>query len=230
MTLIPRSAWGARYAKGSAALGATKGVTLHWEGPHMGTFPHDRCAEKVRGIERFHAVDRGWAGIAYNYLVCPHGYVFEGRGAGVRSAANGNTQTNNDWYAVCYLGGEGDSFTAEGQQGMREAVRICRSNGAGPLVNGHRDHKPTACPGDTIYRWLRAEDFDLPARHDLKPTTEGDDDMWLDDAINVHDPAGRAETQQVTGRELLTALAIFLNSQPGPHQAYLEAARKSKVE
>lgn len=60
--------------------------------------------------------------------------------------------------------------------------------------------------------------------------SEGDDDMWLDDAINVHDPAGRAETQQVTGRELLTALAIFLNSQPGPHQAYLEAARKSKVE
>ena len=60
--------------------------------------------------------------------------------------------------------------------------------------------------------------------------SEEDDDMWLDDAINVHDPAGRAETQQVTGRELLTALAIFLNSQPGPHQAYLEAARKSKVE
>ena len=93
-----------------------------------------------------------------------------------------------------------------------------------------------SCPGPERVRqfdrvlvpWMSGE----PTKAQSKPTpaTEGDDDMWLDDAINVHDPAGRAETQQVTGRELLTALAIFLNSQPGPHQAYLEAARKSKVE
>ena len=200
MKLIPRLVWGARYAKGTTAIGATKGVTLHWEGPRMGTFGHDRCAEKVRGIERFHSVDRGWSGIAYNFVVCPHGYVFEGRGIGVRSAANGNTQTNADWYAVCYLGGEGDGFTDDGKQGMADAVRYLRANGAGRAVNGHRDHEATACPGDEIYRWLRSTNFDAaPA-----PTTEEDDLMAsLDEPLNIHDPKGLLETRGITVREAL---------------------------
>ena len=114
MKFVSRAQWGAQYAKGSGAIaGPVRGVTLHWEGPKMGAFSHDKCAGKVRTIERFHAVTRGWAGIAYNLLVCPHGYVFEGRGAGVRSAANGtsNIGGNDQWYAVCYLGGQGDGFT-----------------------------------------------------------------------------------------------------------------------
>lgn len=159
---VSREHWGATPRGATVTthpIGGTEGVTLHWEGPHMGPFEHGLCAVKVRGIQRFHKEDRKWADIAYNLLVCPHGYVFEGRGVGVRSAANGSTQTNDDWYAVCYLGGELDGFTENGKAGFTCAVQLLRRAGAGPKVNGHRDHKATSCPGPSIYAWLQTADF-----------------------------------------------------------------------
>lgn len=144
-------------------IGATKGVTIHWEGPKMGSFPHSKCAAKVRGIERFHEETRGWADLAYSGIVCPHGYVFEGRGVGTQTAANGSSDDNDDYYALCYLGGQGDAFTDEGKTGIVEGVQWLRSEGgAGREVNGHRDHKATECPGNVIYRWLKTAEFDAP--------------------------------------------------------------------
>lgn len=160
---VTRAEWGASSrgaTTSSHPIGQTQGVTLHWEGPHMGNFSHASCASKVRGIQAFHKNDRGWADIAYNAVVCPHGYVFEGRGVGVTSAANGNETTNGDWYAVCYLGGQGDGFTDEGKGAFVEAVQWLRRNGAGSKVNGHRDHKSTECPGQEIYDWLQRTNFD----------------------------------------------------------------------
>ena len=95
----------------------------------MGSFAHDKCAGKVRSIQGFHRDSRGWADIAYNAVVCPHGYVFEGRGVHTKSAANGSTQANDDWYAVCYLGGVGDPFTGEGKLGFIDAVQWLRREG-----------------------------------------------------------------------------------------------------
>ncbi len=162
---VTKEQWGSTLGRQATPrthpIGATRGVTLHWEGPHMGSFPHSACAGKVRGIERFHEVTRGWADLAYSAIVCPHGWVFEGRGVGTMTAANGNTDTNDDWYAICYLGGEGDPFTDDGKAAFHEAVAWLRTDGdAGPAVNGHRDHKSTTCPGDEIYRWLNSHDFD----------------------------------------------------------------------
>lgn len=160
---ISKEDWGANPSKeateDSHPIGSTLGITFHWVGPHVGPFDHSECAGKVRGIERHHEYGNGWGDIAYNLLVCPHGYVFEGRGVGVRSAANGSTQTNDDWYAVCYLGGELDGFTENGRAGFTFAVQLLRRAGAGPKVNGHRDHKATTCPGPAIYAWLQTVDF-----------------------------------------------------------------------
>ncbi len=181
MRFVSRRQWDAAYAQGSGPIpGPVRGVTCHWEGPWMGyPWPHHDCAGKVRSIERYHAVSKGWAGIAYNALVCPHGYVYEGRGVHVRSAANGesNIGGNDQWYALCYLAGVGDEFTAEGRAAMLEAITWLRHAGdAGRQVNGHRDHHPTECPGDVIYRWVQAG---IPPADE--PVLE--DDMRLDDNI-----------------------------------------------
>lgn len=200
---VTKEEWGSTLGRQATPrthpIGVTKGVTLHWEGPHMGSFPHSQCAAKVRSIEEFHEKTRGWADLAYSAIVCPHGYVFEGRGVGTMTAANGNNDTNDDWYAVCYLGGEGDGFTDEGKEGFVEAVQWLRSEGdAGPVVNGHRDHKPTECPGDEIYRWLKTTDFsqDNPIEEDdmswkenipfWRITKRGDEpkEMWAQQQLN----------------------------------------------
>ena len=153
MQLVTRAGWGARAPKGTTGIASPVGHGVHWEGPRMGTFPHESCAAKVRGIQRFHMDARGWADIAYNALVCPHGVVYEGRGPGRRSAANGTNDGNARYYAVCYLSGEGDPFTDAARQGYLDAFAWLRAGGE---RRPHRSFKATACPGNEITAWINA--------------------------------------------------------------------------
>jgi hypothetical protein len=154
--LITRDEWGARRPRLQTHLDPSFGATRHWEGPHMGTFGHESCAPKVRGIQAFHMddPDRLWSDIAYTGVVCPHGYVFEGRSLFVRTAANGTFAGNSTAYAFCYLGGEGDPFTEGGKRAMKAAMNWTRTHGgAGTGRNDHNDWKATACPGAVIEAW-----------------------------------------------------------------------------
>lgn len=82
----------------------TGNVALHHSGsPTEAKANHGDYAGVVRAIQRYRMDTRGWADIAYNFLVCPHGVVYEGRGFGVRSAANGTNAGNTNYHAVCVL-------------------------------------------------------------------------------------------------------------------------------
>ena len=101
----------------------------------------------------------------------------------MRSAANGTSSIggNDQWYAVCYLSGQGDPFTAAGKAGIVDAVNWLREKGgAGSFVNGHRDHHPTECPGDVIYGWLRVASFTPRATTPTTPTSPEADMPYLD--------------------------------------------------
>ena len=90
MAFYTRAQWGAAAPRGTGnALGDPTGVTVHWEGPKIGSRPASQCAALVRSIQAFHQNGRGWSDIAYNLVVCEHGDVFEGRGASRGNAANG---------------------------------------------------------------------------------------------------------------------------------------------
>lgn len=156
--LISRAQWGARPASGSGnAINAKPlGVAIHYEGPKMGRRDHARCKALVQSIQRYHQVNKGWADVAYNFLVCEHGYIYEGRGIGKGSAANGTTLANARYYAICALVGEGDATPDAMLAGIRDAVLYVRARGAGQAVTGHRDHFATACPGTPLYNWLKA--------------------------------------------------------------------------
>lgn len=150
---VTRDGWGARLATGALNLINTrpKGCTIHWEGPKMGSFDHRLCAGKVKGIQRFHQAIRGWSDIAYNEVVCPHGVRFEARGYGVGSAANGTTQANREWYAICVMVGKGDPVEAVVLLAVANAVADYQKFGkAGDAVNAHRNHIATECPGDFL--------------------------------------------------------------------------------
>lgn len=194
--LIRRSEWGARAPRSMTGVNATFGTTAHWEGPHMGyPWAHAACYSLVRGIQNFHMDARGWTDVAYTGLPCPHGYVFEGRWAGRRTAANGTNDGNNRALALCYLGGQGDAFTADGQRAMRAAMDwLDTRGGAGPGRNGHRDWKPTECPGGVIYQWVHSGQ-----QADGTPSVPEEDDMTPEQANQlkaiydaVRDLRGRA--------------------------------------
>lgn len=160
MRFIARGAWQARQPRYRTAFTAEFGSTVHYEGPRMGTFPHASCAAKVRGIQNFHMDARGWADVAYTAIVCPHGFVFEGRWIGARTGANGTNQGNDSAYAICALVGQGDPTPDVMVDAIAEVAAHLRAHGgAGIRVNGHRDWKATACPGDPLYHEVRAGTF-----------------------------------------------------------------------
>jgi hypothetical protein len=160
--LVSRAQWGARaYRTPAGATSysrARRGVKLHYLGSAYSDRTHDRCDGYVRQVQAQHMDGNGWSDIGYSFLVCTHGYVYEGRGLRRRNSANGNTTLNEQDYAVCLLvGSSGLTKPTDAQlSGARDAIDYCRSQGpAGTWLGGHRDGYATACPGDAIYAWVK---------------------------------------------------------------------------
>ncbi|MFC5214321.1 peptidoglycan-binding protein [Streptomyces coerulescens] len=166
MQFISRAQWGARPSRYKLTyIADTRGVKVHYEGTYVppslaAPDAHGQCAARVRAIQASHLADddEDYSDIAYNLLVCPHGAVFEGRGAHRRTGANGTATLNSQHYAVCaLLGSAGLTEPTPAQlAGLRDAIEYLRSEGdAGAEIKGHRDGHPTACPGGPLYRWVQ---------------------------------------------------------------------------
>lgn len=155
-TFVSRSAWGARApsSRNGNITPQNGGVTVHHvDAVKVARSSHSECAGQVRGIQNHHMDGNQWADIAYSYLTCVHGYVFEGRGPGQRTAANGTNPGNQNWYAVCGLTGgtanDYDTITDELIDAFHWAISTLRSSGnAAGGINRHMDHLATACPGN----------------------------------------------------------------------------------
>jgi hypothetical protein len=154
-TFVPRAEWGGREprVRHPNITPENGGVTVHYvDGYPLAQADHADCARQVREIQNHHMDTNNWADIAYTYLVCGHGYVFEGRGPGLRTAANGTHRGNQNWYAVCGMGGgvpgNYDLVTPELIDAFRWSIGTLRALGnAAAGINRHMDHRPTDCPG-----------------------------------------------------------------------------------
>ncbi len=157
MKLVSRTKWGARKATPPTNITPQYGgIAIHYIGGKGKITPksHLKCASIVRGIQQYHMSNNGWADIAYSFLVCQHGYVFEGRGIGRRTAANGTTSGNQNFYAVCGLVNDADSPTDSMKNGIKDACVYLRQRGnAGKRIVGHKNLITTSCPGP-IYKWI----------------------------------------------------------------------------
>lgn len=115
------------------------------------------CASLVRGIQNFHMDVRKYEDMAYNFMECPHGYTFEGRGLNVVNAANGTNPGNQSSHAICSLAGQGNAFTLAEKTGVKGCVKFISERTPAPnKCIGHRDHHSTECPGAERYTWVHA--------------------------------------------------------------------------
>ncbi|MEI7030651.1 peptidoglycan-binding protein, partial [Streptomyces pratensis] len=157
---MTREEWGALPPRGTSTDFEPQGVTFHYEGvpASAGVPDHSTCASTVRNIQRMHLdhPTEDYDDIAYSFLVCVHGSVFEGRGLHIRSGANGTASANRSYYSVCLLIGTNTLFRPALARGGVDAIDYLRQNGAGGALNGHRDHIATACPGTAAYSWVEA--------------------------------------------------------------------------
>jgi hypothetical protein len=168
--LVKRSDWGAAKARGHEHLdpAVVRGVALHYSGMNSDEqAEHRNCAGRVRGMQRYHMEEKGWLDIAYGHALCRHGYVFVGRGFGVRSAANGTTAANDRYFAVCFLGddtaGRAD-VTPQAYAALGELLRSYDRRIKRELdVRPHSDFVPTPCPGRELRRYIERKGW-LDAR------------------------------------------------------------------
>lgn len=165
MQLVTRAQWGAKAPTADwTYVGSTLGVKVHYEGtavPSSLVNDHSACAGRVRDIQASHMANKaeGYIDIAYSAMVCPHGYVYEGRGLHHKTGANGNSTLNWNHYAVC--GMVGDSGLTQPTDamlnGIRDAIEWFQAQGgAGSEIKGHRDGYATSCPGEPLYNWVKA--------------------------------------------------------------------------
>ena len=134
-----------------------EGITAHYGGDSpwgkggVNRSDHNRCPTIVRAWHDYH-LSKGWSGLAYSAVVCPHGIIYQGRWANRRTAANGTNAGNQRSYAVCYLAGGDDAVTTEAKRAFHLSAALLRSS----LRWRHSDWKSTSCPGKPIRKWSQA--------------------------------------------------------------------------
>lgn len=155
------------------------GVAGHWGGTAQRVNTHADCLKIWRGWQSYHMRVHGWSDIAYTMGYCQHGYAFAGRGAGVRTAANGTNAGNQSYYAVTWIGGQGQAPTRAALDAFEWCVLTLRKAGAGRRVRPHNAFKDTACPGPQVKAHCQALDgrevspVPAPPRPSPKPPAPG---------------------------------------------------------
>jgi len=155
--IISRDSWGAKPNKTKfSKLGEVKGLVVHWSAYPV-AIGNQAEMDQCKQIQRLHQEDRGWNDVAYNFLVGDTGQIYEGRGFGNRSAAQGGNSrqeinyNNKHYIAVCWLGGSNptDKPSAEALASIKGLAEI-----VGGELKAHSDFKQTDCPGDATRQWI----------------------------------------------------------------------------
>lgn len=105
--VLPRALWRAAPARrfDQIRMGGVTALTVHHEGAKP-SLPQStgEVAEQLRRVQLFHMESRGWADIAYHYLIDASGRVWEGRPSGIQGAHAGNHAANRGNLGICLLG------------------------------------------------------------------------------------------------------------------------------
>lgn len=133
------------------------GAAVHYGGDGAPPASHDGCVKRWRDWQAFHMDGRGWADIAYSFGFCNHGYVFEGRGWGRRTAANGTNDGNDRFLAYVWIGGGSSTPTPAALDALTWLILTGQiSHNVGANVKPHSYFKSTGCPGSSLRAWVGA--------------------------------------------------------------------------
>ena len=148
-----RADWGAKPPRCNSGTATPNRATIH----HTVTPTNDSMTvpQRLRQIQAFHQVSRGWCDIGYNYLVSRDGRVWRGRGATRIGAHVANANTGN--VGISFIGTY--TATAPTETQMCNAAKLLRrlhEDFSGISLNrtdvkGHRQLGSTSCPGNALY-------------------------------------------------------------------------------
>lgn len=165
MSTFTRTDWGARPPVDTTPMTASEvvGLAIHWPGMESPIHGTDAVERALRGWQNDHMDIRGWDDIAYNEAVDQGGNLYQLRGFGHRSAANGDTATNTAYSALLLILAPGEAPSAAMIATVRTRVAAHRKLfPSSRLIVPHSKIRPsgTICPGDVVRAAISAGKFE----------------------------------------------------------------------
>ncbi|WP_127480582.1 peptidoglycan recognition protein family protein [Nocardioides pantholopis] len=174
MTYYSRAKTGLRPTRGATALNPAdvEGIALHW--PAMSGRAHTVAGVQalLRGWQNHHMDTNDWSDIAYQEAIDQAGNVYELRGLGVRSGANGDADVNRRFGALLLVVGPGEQPTAALTAATRERIAAHRARfPKSRRIVGHGQIRPggTQCPGPAVQGLIGAGSFNPQPAQPAKP-------------------------------------------------------------
>lgn len=180
----PRAAWAeSRSARGSLAAEDVRFLLVHHTAS-LNDYVEEDVPRLLRGFFDYHtSPEKGWADIAYNFLIDRFGRIWEGRTGSLEGPVAGDATGGNQGFSqlVCLIGDfSTESPSLEATSSLVAmlawlADRYGVSTSAGATVAftskgsnrwshgsevttrtiaGHRDMSLTTCPGDILYEYV----------------------------------------------------------------------------
>ncbi|MFJ4908460.1 peptidoglycan-binding protein [Streptomyces sp. NPDC093249] len=154
MKIVTRAQWGAKPWAGtpnSVPLRSRTEFFIHYDG----ATPVSRTGHAImRAIEAGHRA-QGWSGVGYNWVVDQAGTIYEGRGWGLQGAHCPDHNVSGLGVQIAIGGNQKPSPKAlAAARALYDEA--CRKTGRTLARKGHKDGIATACPGPTLYSWVRA--------------------------------------------------------------------------
>lgn len=176
--MLSRTDWGCPDGEESENLNEVTTVVTHLIVHHTATSNSSAdWPATVRAIWSYHAIDRGWGDIGYNFLIDPLGTIYVGRAGGDNIRGAHFACQNSGTQGIALLGDFTSVAPTEAATGSLEELLawLASREGIDPVsvsfhagtqldldnISGHRDGNAssttcstTVCPGDTFYPML----------------------------------------------------------------------------
>ena len=138
-----------------SAMNGIKRVTLHHTSEYAG-MAKLTDKETVLSIAKYHRNQRDWADIGYHYLIGRDGLIYEGRPEKLQGAHVSRNNENN--LGISVIGDFVHKLPNAMQLNTLKNLLKYKLNENHLSIQdlfGHRDLKPTQCPGEMLYGWLQ---------------------------------------------------------------------------
>jgi hypothetical protein len=152
--IVSRQSWGARPPTGvDTVFTKDGGVVVHYSTRNADTLKSHwpDCYNSWRNHQAYHMDSKKWNDLAYNFGLCPHGFLFVGRGWDAQNGAN--TPLNTSTLSVCVDFDSDDQPIESVIMALNELIaEAVTERGWAPIVRGHGQASGTGtpCPGPIL--------------------------------------------------------------------------------
>jgi len=158
VAIIPRAEWRANPTRlNYTPMTTIRRITVHHTGEEWTDEDYRSTANKIRGYQRYHQNDRGWADLGYHYVIDRCGRVWEGRNLGHQGAHAGSSQLNKGNVGISVMGNyENQALVAAQKDSLASLLSVlCHEYELKPWqISTHKELKQTACPGAHLQRFV----------------------------------------------------------------------------